>query len=122
MKNQLLGLLFVCFSLISCDKNMSAVEKYLKDTLKDPESLVIYSESSVFENAGVALLKVDYGAKNSFGGMVRKTYYFKIIDGVVQDAKEESIYKLEEQTKHDEEVRSVKQRNEKKEDYISRPN
>ena len=49
--------------------------KELKGQLKDPNSLVIYGlEIRMFENNGLINIMLDYGATNSFGGMVRDTY------------------------------------------------
>lgn len=85
--------LFFLFS--SCNDNKSAYIKYLKSNLKDPESLVIYKEEIVDKKDKTVIVKVDYGAKNSYGGMERETYYFRIIDGIVSKAQDESMYKLE---------------------------
>jgi len=130
VKNLLLiiSLGFVCFTFVSCDKNLEAVKIYLGQTLKDPNSVVIYSKQVVFDNSGVTILKVDYGAKNGYGGMVRSTYYFKIIDEVVYDSTEETIYLNDEMNKQDEAAKKHKERqenwekrNESPVDYVKRP-
>jgi hypothetical protein len=55
----------------------------LKDTLKDPHSLVIYGVKAEIDesrskksndNEVIIQITLDYGAKNSFGGMVREEY------------------------------------------------
>lgn len=57
-----------------------AVKTYLKKTLRDPESLKIYSiETQKKDNDVTYIVTVDYGAKNGFGGMERKTDQFTVI-------------------------------------------
>ncbi len=74
----LVGLVIV-ISAISCSFEAKSVTEgrelyklYFKKVLKDPESLKIYDEKYV--NLGDNVLwTIDYGAKNSLGGMVRET-------------------------------------------------
>ena len=53
---------------------------YLKEDLKDPHSLVVYGIKTEMLDDGkerddvVITVTLDYGAKNSFGGMVRDNY------------------------------------------------
>lgn len=54
---------------------------YFQETLKDPSSFVVYNESFEEESSVVIKWKVEYGAKNSFGGMVRETVEFTTIGG-----------------------------------------
>lgn len=71
--------LVIMMSAISCSFEAKSVtegrelyELYFKKTLKDPESLKIYEEKYV--NLGYYVeWTIDYGAKNSLGGMVRET-------------------------------------------------
>lgn len=52
--------------------------KHLKEELKDPHSLVVYGmdfELCEYDESGMIIsITVDYGATNSFGGMVRDDY------------------------------------------------
>ena len=83
MKKSILLILFLSVLLVSCEDSKvtngrSLYKKYLNENLKDPESLKIYSES--YENSpGHVVFKVDVGAKNSYGGYVRKDYVFEVI-------------------------------------------
>lgn len=71
--------LVIMMSAISCSFEAKSVTEgrefyqlYFKKTLKDPESLKIYDEKYV--NLGdYVLWTIDYGAKNSLGGMIRET-------------------------------------------------
>lgn len=63
-------------------KGRKAYKAYFERTLKDPSSLVIYSETYEHESIKVEFT-VDMGAKNSFGAMVRETYVFEILDGKI---------------------------------------
>ena len=98
MKKLLLLLIFPL--LIACepssvDVGREAYEKYFKSTLKDPESFKVYSEKYEVAPDGYKIKwKIDYGAKNGFGGMVRekaefytigKKIYFDGIYGGVHD-------------------------------------
>lgn len=63
------------------DMALHNVQK-LKDMLKDPDSFKLYDDILVIyqdinENNSVSYIYIDYGAKNSFGGMIRKTAMFK---------------------------------------------
>ena len=73
--------------LLSCnsgEKNAKvAVEKHLKETLRDPNSLEIYSSKVEKEKEHVYIVTVDYGAKNGFGGMDRTTEKFTVIGNEV---------------------------------------
>lgn len=80
-----LVIVLVCMS--SCEdkyvsKGRKAYKAYFQKTLKDPSSLVIYSETYEHESIKVDFT-VDMGAKNSFGAMVRETYVFEILDGKI---------------------------------------
>lgn len=50
---------------------------YFKHVLKDPSSLVIYRESyTLGDDEYEVNWELDYGAKNSYGGMVRSSIKF----------------------------------------------
>lgn len=56
----------------------NSYKQYFEKVLKDPSSLVIYNESYELTDDGTHVhFTVDYGAKNSFGGMERKTIHFE---------------------------------------------
>lgn len=74
----LIGLV-IAISAISCSFEAKSITEgrelyklYFRKTLKDPESLKIYEEK--YSNSGnYVLWTIDYGARNSLGGMVRET-------------------------------------------------
>lgn len=81
-------LLGIALSLIfqscdnSIDKGRDVYKAYLMSVLKDPNSLVIYKESYITEDDGYTVkFTVDYGAKNSLGGMERRTEEFTTVGG-----------------------------------------
>lgn len=59
-------------------KGRKAYEDYFKGILKDPESFKVYNEE-YNADGGTVEWKLDYGARNSFGGMVRKQVEFTTI-------------------------------------------
>lgn len=72
-------ILITLFSILSCNNEPKHVsegrkfyELYFQKQLKDPESFKVYSEK--YKNLGnVIIWTLDYGAKNSLGGMIRET-------------------------------------------------
>lgn len=73
---KIIFLLVAMVALSSCeDHKVSEGRKlwksYLKKNLKDPSSLVIYDED--YTEGGSVMWTIEYGAKNSFGGMGRET-------------------------------------------------
>lgn len=69
--------------------------KYLKKSLKDPDSLKIYSEKYTKDGTVKVLWEVDHGAKNSFGAMVRSTLKCETIGGstiFVEEGARTNIY------------------------------
>ena len=58
------------------DGSVFQVEKYLKTTLKDPESLQIIQWGKVTKDGQSYSVSVEYRAKNSFGGFVVETKKF----------------------------------------------
>jgi hypothetical protein len=75
----------VLFSFFACNSEPSLVtsgrksyQEYFNKILKDPNSLQIYDEKYVVDEENKKVTwTIDYGAKNSFGGMVRKTITFE---------------------------------------------
>lgn len=87
--------LVIAISAISCRFEAKSVTEgrelyklYFRKTLKDPESLKIYKEEYV--NFGISILwTIDYGARNSLGGMIRETVKIETYtDKVVVDGYE----------------------------------
>lgn len=67
------GLLyFFLFYDINIIKGRRAYEKYFEKNLKDPESFRVYNEDYIKDGGSIRWI-LDVGARNSFGGMVRKT-------------------------------------------------
>lgn len=94
----------VCIILIFTVFNISPEEKraiescnYLIDHLKDPDSFKLYSDIQLFktydyetdELDGDVYMLIDYGAKNSYGGMIRSVAVFDEV-GYCGDMDEES--------------------------------
>ena len=52
------------------------IDRYLENNLKDPDSVKIKSVSKVVYKDGKYYQRVDYTAKNSFGGTVRSNKIF----------------------------------------------
>lgn len=82
MYKQFILIFLMAIALCSCEsrsvsEGRVAYKEYFKKTLKDPNSLVIYSEEVVSKDEYSATFVVDMGAKNSYGGMVRSTYTFE---------------------------------------------
>ena len=93
---------------VACNSNTSTYKKYLKNILKDPESLVIYNEVIEFRKNETVYMKVEYGAKNGYGGMGRNIYYFKIVNGVVVKADDQSVYLSELARKAEKEAENIR--------------
>lgn len=89
MKKSIL-LIAIIFLFAGCKNNIdTAIENYFNENLKDPSSLVVYSKKVVENYSTSRWVRLDYGAKNSFGGMIRETEYFYIIgDDVMMVASE----------------------------------
>lgn len=77
-------LLLSCILFLSCEDSAitsgrKVYEAYLKKTLKDPGSLKIYKEHHYKIDTYHVGWEVDYGAKNSYGAMVRETLEFETV-------------------------------------------
>lgn len=73
---------------------ISVTIRELRGKLKDPSSLTIYDAkiiNSYDENYSFTI-QFDYGAKNSFGGMVRNTFTSRQYS--LSDAEKEVVYQL----------------------------
>ncbi len=75
-----------------------AYKEYFKETLKDPESLVIHSEEVIKKSDANATFVLNIGAKNSFGGMVRSTYTIETLGKRVLNVKEYDIRTIPKET------------------------
>ena len=62
------------------DGTIYLIENYLKETLNDPDSLKVYTTTLNRSKDGYVVL-CDYGAKNAYGGMIRKSTFFVINKG-----------------------------------------
>lgn len=79
----IIALLFISFYACTNPLNESRklYKSYFNMTLKDPSSLVIYKEEYVEWEKNKFEWTLDIGAKNEYGGMVRKTYHIKTDGG-----------------------------------------
>ncbi|WP_300703605.1 hypothetical protein [Bacteroides sp.] len=89
-------LLATLFILSACEKTSVtegriAYKEYFKETLKDPESLIIHSEEIINKSDANARFVLNIGAKNSFGVMVQSTYTIETLGKRVLDVKEYDI-------------------------------
>ena len=74
---------------VAC-KYFSLAVSALKSQLKDPNSLVVYSMDIDSDSpSGKITIEFDYGARNSFGGMVRDEY---TITYTLSESEKEKIY------------------------------
>lgn len=83
---------FICSYIASVTKN-------LKKELKDPNSLVVYGVQTEMydtdkENLRITI-RLDYGAKNSFGGMVRDSYVYRYVVDDTRDYWDDVKYAVE---------------------------
>lgn len=88
MKKILFALIGVTIILCasSCDDPISRgrqmYKAYFQKTLKDPDSFKVYNEKYTKEDKeGNIKWELDYGAKNSLGGMVRESIVFSTFYG-----------------------------------------
>jgi hypothetical protein len=76
--------LFAVILLSSCESSVvrggrNAYKTYMKENLKDPESLKIYSEKITREGDYTVVFDVEFGAKNNLGGYGRESIQFKTV-------------------------------------------
>lgn len=74
----------LALSLIGCEESpvsagRKAYKEYFNETLKDPSSLIIHKEEVIEQDKVSATFVLDVGAKNSYGGYVRKHYTIKTV-------------------------------------------
>lgn len=79
---RLLLILLAPVMLMSCQPaavshGRNTYKRYFSKVLKDPESFMVYDESVEPIDDHSACWTLDYGAKNSYGAMERRTVTFK---------------------------------------------
>lgn len=86
MKKVLLLIIVATFQIVafsSCDesvyKGRKVYKAYFDYTLKDPESFKVYNEKHTKDGDFTVNWELDYGAKNSMGGMVRENVSFTTV-------------------------------------------
>ena len=80
---KILVLITLAILLCACEESevsngRKTYKEYFQKTLKDPNSLIIYSEKYEKTIYGITWT-LDVGAKNSYGGMIRNTYIIETI-------------------------------------------
>lgn len=82
--------------LTSCDKAVSegrtVYKAYFNHVLKDPDSFKVFSEKYTKDGEYTVNWELDYGAKNSLGGMVREQVSFETVGTTIHI--DGSFYKL----------------------------
>lgn len=79
---KIIALLIFSVLLCACEplqvrQGRKVYKAYFNHVLKDPKSLVIHSEEyTLGENQYDVMWEIDYGARNSYGGMVREHIEF----------------------------------------------
>lgn len=90
---KLLSLLLFSVLLCSCEKSIVRDGRelymlYFEKTFKDPESIKIYKEEYTIRDDKYVDWVLDVGGKNSYGGMVRKTFKVSTFkDAFIKDEK-----------------------------------
>ena len=79
---RLLLILLAAISLAACQpesvtRGRKTYQRYFSKVLTDPESFKVYEETVEPLNEHSARWTLDYGAKNSYGAMERRTVTFK---------------------------------------------
>ncbi|MFK2681076.1 hypothetical protein ACIXT9_02130 [Bacteroides fragilis] len=79
MKKFLFVLVSLAFIFSSCEdesvrEGRKLYKMYFDKVLKDPKSFIVYDEKYTVNDEYTVNWVLDAGAKNSLGGMVRKTY------------------------------------------------
>lgn len=83
-------IIILALLLASCNGDKNKIKEHYQNTLRDPESLKIYSIELIEysgHNNDNKKYKVDYGAKNGYGGMDRHTDYIIFYKGVIKEVR-----------------------------------
>ena len=85
---RLLLIILTAISLAGCQPESvthgrKTYQRYFKKVLKDPESFKVYEETVEPLNDHSARWTLDYGAKNSYGAMERRTVTFKTTNDLI---------------------------------------
>lgn len=85
---RLLLILLAPLILLSCQPaavshGRKTYERYFRKVLKDPESFKVYEETVEPIDDYSARWTLDYGAKNSYGAMERRTVTFKTTNDLI---------------------------------------
>ena len=76
-------------SLLGCEeqqkekKAKAYLHDHIKKTLRDPASFKVYDEKVEMDGRYTYILTIDYGAKNGYGGMERRTEKFSVTGDLV---------------------------------------
>lgn len=90
-------LLVTLISFVSCKSDETKIKDYFKETANDPSSLVIYKiEEQPSDVPGEKLYGVDYGAKNSFGGMMRDVALVRMANDTIKKVESYREKKIDE--------------------------
>lgn len=86
---RLLVILLAAISLAACQPESvthgrKTYQRYFKKVLKDPASFKVYEETVEPINEHSAMWTLDYGAKNSYGAMERRTVRFKTTVDIIE--------------------------------------
>lgn len=88
--------IFTLLLCVACESSIvtrgrKAYEKYFQETMLDPRSYILYDETIIDQTDVEVTFVLDVGGKNSYGGMIRKTYTIKTIGDNVFDIKEYDV-------------------------------
>ncbi|MFN3880101.1 MAG: hypothetical protein ACK4L8_01545 [Nitrincola lacisaponensis] len=78
----------------SWDGSYNAVNQYLKRVANDPDSIKVESCTKVYHTETGWLVGCDYRGRNAFGGMVRQSNWFTIVNNIVIEIHEPSAFQL----------------------------
>lgn len=98
---RILPLFTLVFTLCSCEptpikEGRDAYLEYFNKKMKDPSSLIVHGEEIIEQSNVSVTFIVDIGAKNSFGGYVRKSYTIKTVGNKVLKVIDYDIRKYKE--------------------------
>lgn len=91
---KLIVIIVIALLFISCEDSAissgrKGYTKYLKENLKDPDSLKIYGEEVQKTGDNSTVFIVDYGAKNGYGAYTRAKMRFEMVMGAIISAEEQ---------------------------------